>query len=457
MTGLQTPTLPFSPSADVLNTVLARVEDERVSLVDLQFSDVAGGMKSLTIPAALLSRTLHDGYRFDGAAMSGAARTVEVDLYLKPDAETLMILPQIDGDPKRAQIFCWVVRRGGQPFAGDPRATLQHQLEKASALGLDYRVGIELEFYLLDQSAPNGLNWLPAFDNLGYFDAGEDALSRTRHDILETLQALGIGVGGAHHETGPGQQEIDIQPAGGILIADQLITIRQTIRAIAQRHGLRATFMAKPFADAPGSGMHLFQRLLNLTNGQDLLHEPGSNHNLSATARHFIGGQLANARGMSAIVNTTVNSYKRLADGHRAPRHATWARVSQGSLIRVPADISGAATEIELRSPDAMANPYLAITAALGAAIDGIRNAEEPIAPLDENLIKFDDEELNRLGIPKLPATLGEALDAFATSDEMRNTLGDYVHDQLLSVKQAEWAEYRRHVSPWEHIHYGDL
>lgn len=457
MTGLQTPTLPFSPPTDVLKTVLARVEDERVSLVDLQFSDVAGAMKSLTIPAALLSRTLHDGYRFDGAAMSGAARTVEVDLYLKPDAETLMILPQIDGDPKRAQIFCWVVRRGGQPFAGDPRATLQHQLEKASALGLDYRVGIELEFYLLNQSAPNGPNWLPAFDNLGYFDAGEDSLSRTRHDILETLQALGIGVGGAHHETGPGQQEIDIQPAGGILIADQLITIRQTIRAIAQRHGLRATFMAKPFADAPGSGMHLFQRLLNLTNGQDLLHEPGSNHNLSATARHFIGGQLANARGMSAIVNTTVNSYKRLADGHRAPRHATWARVSQGSLIRVPADISGAATEIELRSPDAMANPYLAITAALGAAINGIRNAEEPIAPLDENLIKFDDDELNRLGIPKLPATLGEALDAFATSDEMRNTLGDYVHDQLLSVKQAEWAEYRRHVSPWEHIHYGDL
>jgi glutamine synthetase len=457
MTGLQTPTLPFQQTADAVHQVLERVAEHRVTLIDLQFSDIAGGMKSLTIPVGLLKRTFDEGYRFDGAAMTGSARTVEVDLYLRPDADTLTFLPQRQDEPVRAQIFCWVVRRGGQPFAGDPRSVLQHQLEKASSLGLDYRVGLELEFYLLAPETPNGLNWLPSTDHLGYFDASEDLLSRTRHDILETLQGMGVGVGGAHHETGPGQQELDVMPAGGILIADQLITIRQTIRAIAQRHGLRATFMAKPFTDAPGSGMHLFQRLLNLSDGRDLLHDPGSSNNLSTAARHFIGGQLANARGMSAIVNTTVNSYKRLADGHRAPRHATWARVSQGSLIRVPADITDSVTEIELRSPDAMANPYLAITASLGAAIDGIRNAEEPISPLDENLVKFDDDELNRLGIPKLPATMGEALEAFAQSDVMRAALGDYVHDQLLSVKHAEWAEYRRHVSPWEHMHYGDL
>jgi glutamine synthetase len=436
---------------------MERIRERGVTLVDLQFSDIAGGMKSLTIPVSLLERTLHDGYRFDGAAMAGSARLVEVDLYLAPDPETLNFLPQHPDEPVRAQIFCWVVRRGGQPFPGDPRSAFQIQLQKAAALGFDYRVGVELEFYLLAKEEPGKPNWKPFTDNLGYFDAGEDMLSRTRHEILEALQTIGIDVGAAHHETGPGQQELDIQPTGGIRIADQLITIRQTIRAVAQRHGLRATFMAKPFSEAPGSGMHLFQRLLNLSDGRDLLHEPSAGNNLSDAARHFIGGQLAHARGMSAIVNTTINSYKRLADGHRAPRHATWAHVSQGSLIRVPADITDSETEIELRSPDAMSNPYLAIAVALGAALDGIRNAEEPISPLDENLVKVDDDELYRLGIPRLPATLGEAVEACVTDDVVRNTLGDYIHDQLISVKQAEWVDYRRQVSPWEIAHYGDL
>ena len=457
MTDLHVQSHPLRQSAIARGEMLERVRERGVTLVDLQFCDIAGGMKSLTIPANLLERTLNDGYRFDGAAMAGSARLVEVDLYLAPDPETLNFLPQHPEEPVRAQIFCWVVRRGGQPFPGDPRSTLQLQLDKAATLGFDYRVGIELEFYLLAKPTTSDPAWMPAADNLGYFDAGADLLSRTRDEILEALQSTGVSVGGAHHETGPGQQELDIQPTGGIRIADQLITVRQTIRSIAQRNGLRATFMAKPFPDAPGSGMHLFQRLLNQADGRDLLHEPSSNNNLSTAARHFIGGQLTHARGMSAILNTTVNSYKRLAAGHRAPRHATWARVSQGSMIRVPADISGIETEIELRSPDAMANPYLAIAVALGAALDGIRNAEEPISPLDENLVKFDDDELNRLGIPRLPATLGEALEAFSGADVVRATLGDYVHDQLLAVKQAEWADYRRHVSPWEHLHYGDL
>jgi glutamine synthetase len=457
MNGLSAPPRVSTLSSDLADSVLAMVREHNVSLVDLQFSDLAGGTKAMTIPAALLDQTMQAGYRFDGAAMAGSVRTVEVDLYLRPDPTTLTLLPHHPDEPRRAQIFCWVVRRNGQAFAGDPRSILQTQLERASTLGLDYRAGIELEFYLLSPKTPIGLNWLPATDSHGYFDAGEDALSRTRNDILETLHTMGIGVGGAHHETGPGQQEIDIQATGDIQIADQLVTIRQTIRAVAQRNGLRATFMAKPFADAPGSGMHLFQRLLDLHDGSDLLHAPTSGDTLSTMARHAIGGQLANARGMSLVMNTTVNSYKRLADGHRAPRHATWARVSQGSYIRVPADMTDSVTELELRSPDPMANPYLMITAAVGAAIDGIRTAEEPIAPLDENLVKFDDAELNRLGIPRLPATLGEAIDAFAGADTMRATLGDYAHDQLLSIKQAEWADFRRHVSPWEHIRYGDL
>ena len=435
---------------------LARIEQEDVRVVDLQFSDIAGGMKALTIPASLLEHTFRHGYRFDGAALTGGERQVELDLYLAPDPATLLIGPTRDGGIRRAQFFCWVLRRDGQAFAGDPRSALETQLRRAADLGFDYRVGAEMEFYLLKgRQIDNTLH--PSTDAAGYFDIGEDVLSETRDEIVATLQAMGVGVGGAHHETGPGQQELDLSHAGGIRIGDQITTTRQIIRSIAQRRGLRATFMAKPFSDAPGSGMHLFQRLLRYPDGDDLLRDPSSAEGLTTTARHFIGGQLVNAAGMSAITCTTVNSYKRLADGHRAPRHATWARVSQASLVRVPAASADQLADIELRSPDAMANPYLLIASTLGAALDGIRTGEEPPTPVDENLVTYDDDELNRLGVPRLPSTLGEALEALAANDVVRNAIGPYIFDQLLTVKRAEWDEYRRHVSPWEHLRYGDL
>ena len=449
--------LPAVPTEEQIADVLALLAEARIAVVDLQFSDIAGGIKALTIPANLTERTLRQGYRFDGASMAGGTRQVELDLYLAPDPTSLTIIPENDYEPRRAQFYCWVVRRDGQPFAGDPRSTLESQLKKAAAAGFDYQVGIEMEFYLLPHDPTGGPPRLPIMHSAGYFDVGEDVLAVTRDEIIEMLQKMGIGVGGAHHETGPGQQELDLLHAGGIRLADQIITTRQVIRSVAQRRGLRATFMAKPFADAPGSGMHLFQRLMSYPDGNDLLTDPSSGDGISATARHFIGGQLAHAEGMSAILNTTVNSYKRLADGHRAPRHATWARVSQASLIRVPAFTPGTAADIELRSPDAMANPYLAMAVALGTALDGIRHLEEPSAPLDENLVAYDDDELNRLGVTRLPISLGEALDTMAADDVIRRSLGSYIFDQLLTVKRAEWIDYRRHVSPWEHLRYGDI
>jgi len=456
MAGFEFGLLEPQQREDQIAEALARVAEGDIRIVDLQFSDISGGMKALTIPANLLDYTFRHGYRFDGAALTGGERQVELDLYLAPDPATLLITPTRDDAIRRAQFFCWVLRRDGQAFAGDPRSALESQLRKAAELGFDYRVGAEMEFYLLrGRQTDNTL--LPSTDAAGYFDIGEDVLSETRDEIVASLQAMGVGVGGAHHETGPGQQELDLSHAGGIRIADQITTTRQVIRSIAQRRGLRATFMAKPFSDAPGSGMHLFQRLLRYPDGEDLLRDPGSADGLTTTARHFIGGQLANAQGMSAIACTTVNSYKRLADGHRAPRHATWARVSQASLIRVPGASPDQMADIELRSPDAMANPYLLIAATLGTAMTGIRNGEEPPVPVDENLVAYDDDELNRLGVPRLPSTLGEALDALAADDTVRNAIGPYIFDQLLTVKRAEWADYRRHVSPWEHLRYGDL
>ncbi len=336
--------------------------------------------------------------------------------------------------------------------SGEPRSVLERALAAETAAGYDYRVALEVVFYRLRQDAAGPR---PP-DAGGYFDVGEDLIAGTRDVILATLHEMGIGVGGAHHETGPGQEELDLWPAGALRMADQVMTVRQVVRSVAGRRGLRATFMPKPLSDAPGSGMHVFQRLARLGDGADALRD--ERDDLSSVGRHAIAGQLTHASAMCAVVCPTVNSYKRLAAGHRAPRHATWARVSQASLIRVPSSASSAeaALELELRSPDACANPYLALAVTLACALDGIRQGEEPPDPLDETLIRYDDAELGRLGVPPLPATLGDALAALTEDDIVRAAIGDYVCDQLLLVKRAEWDDYRRYVSPWEHARYGD-
>jgi glutamine synthetase len=236
-------------------------------------------------------------------------------------------------------------------------------------------------------------------------------------------------------------------------MADQLITVRQVVRSVAQRHGLRATFMPKPMADAPGSGMHVFQQL-SWQDGTDALR--GDGDSLSQTAYWMIGGQVAHALGMSLIVGPTVNSYKRLNAGHRAPRYATWARVSQASLIRVPSHAEGERTEIELRSPDAMANPYLVFASALASGLDGVHNRIDPPDPLDESFVTYDDDEMARRGVTRLPGTLGESIAAFAQDGVVQGIVGPYIADLLMTVKRGEWEAYRSHVSPWEFGRYVD-
>lgn len=444
------------PSNDVIQQTMDTLSEHKVNLVHLQFSDIAGGGRTVTIPAALLPRVFQRGFRFDGSAMTGGMRQVEMDLFLTPDPTTLVVLPSLPGQPGRAQLYCWVTRREGQPFAGDPRTILQRQLQRAAALGLDYRVGIELEFYLytgdsLETAVREGSDF-----SLGYFSDGAVGTSAVRDQIVAAMHDLGLGVHGAHHETGPGQQELDLRHLGGIRIADQITSTRQLIRVLAQQHGMKVTFMAKPWDDAPGSGMHLFQRLLKLEDGTDLLGSP-KGKGLNPLAGHMIAGQIRHASAMSAVLNTTVNSYKRLSDGHRAPAWATWARVSEASLLRVPAVPVGTHTDIELRSPDAMANPYLAIAVALGAAVSGIEQKVAPPEPFDENLVHYNQDEYARLGVEHLPQTLGEAIDHLAHDDTMRDILGHYIVDQLVTVKRAEWDEYRRHVGPWERAKYGEM
>lgn len=446
----------FPPSREEIQRTMDVLNEHSISLVHLQFSDIAGGGRTVSIPASLLPKVFERGFRFDGSAISGGLRQVEVDLFLAPDPGTLVLLPAQEGQPKKAQLFCWVTRKDGQPFSGDPRSILQRQLQRAAALGLDYRVGIELEFYLYKGDSLAEAVRENTDSRLGYFSDGSVGTALVRDQIVASMHELGLGVHGAHHETGPGQQELDLRHLGGIRIADQLTSTRQLIRTVARQHGMNVTFMAKPFDDAPGSGMHLFQRMLGMDDGRDLLRDKDANE-INTLAGHMIAGQIAHASAMSAVLNTTVNSYKRLADGHRAPAWATWARVSEASMLRIPNSPRATATEIELRTPDAMANPYLAVAVALGTAVSGIEQKLDPPEPFDENLVHYHPEEYARLGVERLPQTLGAAIDVFAQDETMREILGHYIVDQLVNVKRGEWNEFRRHVSPWERAKYGEL
>lgn len=447
-------TAPFEhdETANVMDALAAA--DARV--IDLQFTDITGGAKALTIPAELLPVAVERGFRFDGSALTGQ-RQIELTLAITPDLSTLVIFPEEPGRPRRARICGMVRRLDGSTFPGDPRSVLADTLAQAQSLGYDYRVSLELEYYLINDDAESGKPLkgpLSASAAGRYFDAADDRPAQVRDEVVATLAQIGIKVGGAHHETGPGQEEIDFLEMGALELADQMITAREVIRSVARRHGFRATFMPKPYLDGPGSGAHFFQSFID-RDGNDLLRS-SRGEGLSRIGRGIISGQLAHAAGMTLILCPTVNSYKRLNAGHRAPRHATWARVSQASMIRVPTLNPNESIEIELRCADAMANPYLALAVALSTALDGIRRGEDPPEPLDEGLVIYDDDELQRRGIPRLPGTLGDALIAFADDLVVQQALGDVIVDQLLNVKQAEWEDYRRYVSPWELAHYGD-
>src|SRR5215216_3757024 len=334
--------------------LLERVAREDVRLVDLQFSDIAGGARVMTIPGHLLPSVLQHGYRFDGSAVTGGMREVEMDLFLVPDPATLITYLEPTGAGCRARFSCSVRRRDGQPIAGDPRSVLERNLAEARATGFDYRVAIELEYYLFQ---PDNAGLLPPPDTAGFFGTGPGLGTGTHDHVVASLAKMGIQVGGAHHETGPGQEELDLLTADPLRMADTVLTVREVIRAVAQRHGLRANFMPKPLADAPGSGMHVFQRLYHLVDRSDALR--GDGETISVQARHAIAGQLAHARGMSAVVCPTVNSYKRLAAGHRAPRPASWAGLSQAPVVRAPGcgTATGSTVELEPRSREKMANP----------------------------------------------------------------------------------------------------
>jgi glutamine synthetase len=441
--------------------LLGHVETRGVRFINLEFTDVVGMAKAVTIPAEQLPDCLEYGKWFDGSAIEGFARVAETDMYLRPDLATYAEVPWRpsvaggageSGGGRVARIICDVLMPTGERFEGDPRAVLIAALAEAAALGYRYEVSPELEFFLLPEGEGAAREPLP-HDRGGYFDLSTDLAADVRREIVSELSSMGVRVESSHHEVAAGQHELDFVPDDALRIADAVITARYAIKAIAQRHGLWATFLPKPFYGINGSGMHTHQRLIRLEDGADVFADSAdSQYGLSTLGRQFIAGQLAHAAGMCAVVAPLVNSYKRLVSGFEAPVMISWGRVNREALVRVPRVSPGAlgGMRIELRSPDPSCNPYLAFAVMLRAGLNGAARELPLPPPVEEGLYTLDEQVRLRRGIGILPATLGEALTALQQDEVVSDALGQQIAAWFIEAKTQEWAEYRRQVHPWE-------
>lgn len=436
-------------SDDPRQALLQRAEEQHVAFINLQFTDVLGMVKTVTIPISELADALGHGVWFDGSSIEGFARMVESDMYLVPDPATYALIPwdQHEG-LATARLLCNVYTPDAKPFAGDPRHVLATVTRQAAELGFAFHVAPELEFFLFKPDEQGRASPLP-HDHAGYFDVSTDQATLIRRQMVRALQGLDIAVEAAHHEVAAGQHEIDLRYAEALRAADNTVTTRVTLKAIAQINGLYATFMPKPIASVNGNGMHVHQSLTDLVTGQNVFADPADAYGLSATARHFIAGLLAHARGMCAILAPLVNSYKRLVPGFEAPVYISWGRTNRSALVRVPRITAGRpqSTRVELRCPDPACNPYLAYAVMLAAGLDGIRRKLPLKEAAEEDLFHVDPRAR---GLATLPVSLGAALEALREDELIQATLGPYVYERFVDAKQQEWESYRAYVSEWE-------
>ncbi len=437
--------------AELQEHVLEQCEREQVRFINLQFTDIVGIVKSVTIPTHRLPDAFDHGTWFDGSSIEGFARIAESDMYLDPDPATFAIVPWESGNEKTARLICDVYTPEGNPFPGDPRYVLRRAMAAAAEMGFVFNTGPELEFFLLQVDDAGDVLTMP-HDEGGYFDLSTDLAAQVRRDMVVALEAMGMKVEASHHEVATGQHEIDFQYDNALRTADHTVTFRYTLKAIARQAGLYATFMPKPRFGINGSGMHTHQSLADIHTGENLFADPAGPYGLSDLARHFTAGILEHARGICAVLAPLVNSYKRLVPGYEAPVYVSWAHTNRSALVRVPKLIPNRpqSSRIELRCPDPSCNPYLAFAVMLHAGLDGIRRELEPPLPLEENLYEFDPLRLQREQVEQLPGSLGDALDALAASSLAQEALGVHVFERFMQAKRHEHSEYRQQVTQWE-------
>ena len=428
--------------------ILRLAEENNVEFISLQFTDIFGTLKNVTIPVSQLPKALNNLCMFDGSSIEGFSRINESDQYLYPDLDTWVIIPwQKKTRHVTARLICDVYNPDGTPFSGDPRSLLKKVLKKATDMGYSFNVGPECEFFLfaLDEK---GKPTTTTDDDAYYFDlAPLDHGNSTREDICLALEDMGFEIEASHHESAAGQQEIDFKYADALKAADNIMTFKMVVKSLAQRHGLHATFMPKPVYGVNGSGMHVNMSLFK--DGKNIFNDPNGLHGLSDETYYFIAGILNHVKNMTAITNPLVNSYKRLVPGYEAPCYVSWSTSNRSTLIRIPSS-RGQSSRVELRSPDPSCNPYLALACCLAAGLDGLEKKEAPTKENTENLYLMSKHEREENGIESLPANLDDALAELAKDEMLKETLGEHIYTQYRKGKKAEWVEYTTQVSAWE-------
>lgn len=427
--------------------ILQVIKKEGIKFIQMQFMDILGTVKNVTIPTTQLEKALDEGIFFDGSSVLGYATIEESDMRLKPVPNTFVVIPWLEENQKTARMVCNVYDHEGNRFDGDPRAALENIMERAKKKGWIFNTAPEYEFFLLMLDGNGGPTTKPS-DYGGYFDLMRDRGDTVRKEIVNHLNAMEFEVEASHHEVAPGQHEIDLKYADAITSADRVAMMKYVTKTIAYRHGLYATFMPKPIFGINGSGMHVHQSLMS-PDGKSIFYDSKGPYKLSKNAFYFIGGMLKYARETCAILASSVNSYKRLVPGYEAPVYISWANRNRSAYIRVPAGRE-ARTRIELRSPDPSGNPYLQFTVMLAAGLKGIEDKIEPPEPVEKDIFHMSAEEREALGIDSLPENLGEALNYMRKSELVRDALGDHLFSHFLYIKGREWDDYKAQVTGWE-------
>ena len=428
--------------------IIRIVKEEDIEFIRMQFTDIFGQLKNVAITASQIEKAVNNQIMLDGSSIEGFVRINESDQYLYPDLDSFVVFPWRPQHGKVARLICDIYNPDGTPFIGDPRGVLKRVLKKAADMGYDtFNVGPEAEFFLF-QTDEEGKPTTKTNDEAGYFDLGPlDHGEGTRREICMALEQMGFEIEASHHEVAQGQHEIDFKYAEALKTADNIMTFKLAVKTLAQKNGLHATFMPKPIYGINGSGMHTNMSLFK--NGKNVFYDPDGEKGLSKEAYSFIAGLLAHVKGMCAVTNPLVNSYKRLVPGYEAPCYLAWSASNRSALIRIPAS-RGQSTRVELRSPDPACNPYLELAVLLAAGLDGIEKGMVPPAEITENIFQMDDDARAAAGIDSLPGSLEEAIKAMQADPMVLETLGGNVSENYIEVKAKEWDEYRTRVSSWE-------
>lgn len=434
----------------ILETIKETIEKKSVELLHMQFVDLEGTLKHVTITARQLDQAVNGQTMFDGSSITGFTPINQSDLYLVPDITTFAVLPWTEEEGySEARFLCSVKKPDGSDFEGDPRNVLKKTVKRAKDKGFSISVGPELEFFLFETDE-YGLPTQRTQDVGGYFEPSpKDDGEKVRLAIYKALKMLGFTIEASHHEVAEGQHEINFKYADALASADAATTYKWVVKTVAKQFGLHATFMPKPVAGANGNGMHVNISLFDDEKQENSFYDDSNKLGLSSTAYSFIAGLIDNVKDFVAVTNPLVNSYKRLVPGYEAPCYIAWSASNRSALIRIPAT-RGAGTRVEIRCPDPSANPYLAFAVIASAGLDGIDRELAAPASVDADIFSMTPAELEDRGIDNLPSSLEQALDRFETGSIGQETLGEHAFNEYLELKRGEWDEFRMTVHDWE-------